>query len=253
MLRNKLDRDKKICGVLRTNNEKLNNLKIKLINTENFFKAFFDKEEKNYLKKICEQKQVLFTKTIDVILKKLEKFFNESNQNKMYKDYFGLINSKFFMAIDYQNKLQENMENQKNLFDKNVNDFLKLGILNNLNDDLNINDIPFKDIIITEIKKIIEKCKKDKKNGKEKCLNIIKNELNLIKEIIIISNNLNNNNKLRNNDDDLSDNFKKERNLIYLSYFDNIKKVIKSLILFIDIFEVEKTDFYDELTKKNKE
>ena len=215
ILRNKLDRDKKIYNIIKQNNDKLNIVKIKLINTENFFKTFFDKDERNYLKKINEQKQILFTKTIDVILKKLEKFFNESEQYKSYKDYFKLIDSIFFMALYNQNKLQENIGNQKDLFKKNINDFLILEILNNLNDDLNINNIPFKDIIIIEIKKIIEKFKKDKKYGEEKCLKIIKNDLNIINEINIISNKLNNNNNLRNNNDNLLDNFEKEKNLIF--------------------------------------
>ena len=58
------------------------------------------------------------------------------------------------MALYCQNKEQEN-ENQK-LFDKTIQDYLSLSILNNLREDLNINNIPFKDIRIGELEKIIK-------------------------------------------------------------------------------------------------
>ena len=62
-------------------------------------------------------------------------------------------------------------EKQKDLFDRTIKDFLDLMILNNINENLLIKNIPFKDIIIEVIRDIINKSKDNKKDRKQEIIN----------------------------------------------------------------------------------
>lgn len=143
---------------------------------ENFFKTFFDIQEKEYLKDITNQNMNIKSEHKGVSLKSLESFLSKSDKYNKNKQYFKFIDSQFFLALYSHNKSKDNNENQNDFFDKTIKDFLNLLILNNFKEDLNINSIPFK-IIIEEIRKIIEKSKiiKNKNNREENCLIKIKN------------------------------------------------------------------------------
>ena len=238
LLRNEPDNENKIRIFLSNNKKRYDHLMEKLAKSENFIKTFLENEEKNFLNNINYQKMKINTNNIGNALKDIENFFENSIQYNLYKDYFQVIKSKFFMALYSKNK-KENIQSQKSLFNKTLKDYIILEILINFNEELNINNIPFKDIIIKEIKRIIENCKNIKSNKEQICLNEIRYELNTINEISIILTKSNNNIKKS-----FDNNYTKERNLIYLSYFENIKNVIQSLILLIDLFKVNKTKFY---------
>ena len=53
-----------------------------------------------------------------------------------------------------------------------------------------------------------------------------------------------------NNKQGLNEPFIIEKKFIYLAYLENVKKVIKSLLLLIDLFQFNKTNFYEELVKE---
>ena len=254
LLKNEQDNEKKIYDFLKKIKIKYNNLYEKFIKCEYFMKTFFDNQEQNYIKEIKNHKEILKHDTIGVSLNRLEGFLNDSKKYHLYEKYFQLIDSKFFMALYSHNKKQNDTVNQKSLFEKSIKDFIKLSILNNYDEEYNINKIPFKDIILDGIIKIIEKSKLNKNNIEQKCLQTIKNELNFINELNIINNKQlknNNNNKdiIKNSFND----FTRERNIILLPYFEKAKKVILSLIILIDLFKVNKTDFYDKITDKYNE
>ena len=196
-------------------------------------------------------------KTSDNIAKTLEylsEFLNNSDKYVSYLDYYDLKDSKFFMSLYTHYKSKENSGNQKDLFDKSVNGLKELSKLNNINENTNINNIPFKDVIIDEIKKIIDKSRTAKEDREKECLNMIKTELDLINKFNLSLGNSNNNCDLGSkNKKDSGDNFIKERNLVYLSYFENVKKIIQSLIKIIYVFKINKTDFYQNLNDKIKE
>ena len=243
LLKNQPDQNTIIYDLLNKNKKKYQNLIEKITKLENYLKTFFDNQEKNYLKEITEQKKILKGKNIGEALKKLENFVSKSDKYEKNGHLLKLINSKFFLALYSRNKSQEINLNQKDLFDKTVKDFLNLTILNNINEDLPLDNIPFKDIVI-----------EDKKNKEDNCLNMVKNELDILNEIILKFNQIQNNNiNIDNNEQDSSDFFIKEKKLIYLSYFENVKKVIDSFILLIDISNVNKTQFYEKLIKEKIE
>ena len=247
---------KMIYDWLKLNKEKYQNLMNNLNKYKNFLSNFFDVQEKNCLIEIKEEQiNISQSKNMGETLLIMESFLEGSNYKK-YKDFLNLVNSKFFNALYYNNKNQGNNENQENLFNNSLQDFLSLNILININLNYPIDNIPLKEIIIKEIKEIINISIKTK-NSEEYLLNEIKNELDILKEISNLNlNNLQDNNiyiKKKIYKRELFDPYTPESKLIYLSYLDNIKKIIDSLIFLIDITKVDKTYFYKELSKEKNE
>ena len=255
MIKNDTEEAKKMTEFLKRKREVYNLLKERLSKCESFLKTFFGNQEKKNINEINDKTNLIIkSKNIGKDLNILENYFKNSNIFKKYKDYFRLFDSKFFIALYHDNKSKKNNENKKDLFDKTKKDFLNLVILTDLNEDLNINQIPSRKIIIEEIKNIIKKSKNIKKDKGQECLTKIKDELNIINELNMILNNIQkNNNNADNNEQNLNDIFDKERKLVYLSYYQNIKRVIQSLIFLIDLFNVNKTDIYEKLIGKKNE
>ena len=256
MLKNDTEEAKKMTEFLKREKGVYNLLKGQLVKCENFLKTFFGNEEKNNIDIIIKNKNlILNSKNIGKDLNTIEKFISNSNIFKDYKDYFRLFDSRFFMALYKDNSSKKNDdENLKDIFNKTIKDFLNLVILNDLNEDLNINEIPSKNIIIEETKKIIKRSKIIKKDKKQECLSKIKNELNVINEINMVLNKTSKKNiNVDINEQNSDDIFITERKLIYLSYYSNIKRTIQSLIFLIDLFKVNKTDIYQKINDKKNE
>ena len=247
LLKNNEEEEEIIYGLIKMNKNNFNKLTNDLFKLENLLKTFLDILEKDFLNEIKIKKENLKNENIMNTLKNLEDFLNNSNQFKYYQGFFKITESNFFMALYSNNKQKNNIVNQKDLLMETVTDFLKLKVLNNLDEELSLDNIPFKDIIIEEIRKIIQKCLKDKNNIIHNCLNKIRNELDLINELNKLL--FNQSIKSKNN----SNNYNIEIDLAYLPYFKYIKKVIESLIIIMNEFKVDKTSFYQDVLNKKLE
>ena len=253
LLQSQPDHNSKIYDLLKENIKTYQNSIQKLEKLEMFLKAFFY-QEKGLLNEIKIQKKKLKKCPIYVNLKNLEIMLSKTNKYEKYINFFNLVDSRFFMVLYFHNKKQINLENQVDLFNKTLQDFWNLIILINIDENIIIDKIPFKDMIIKEIKKIIEESKNLKKNREQNCLKIIKKELDILNEMKLKQiqpqfNNINLYNMKQISFDYLTG----EKKLIYLSYSEKIKNVIDSLILLIDISKVNKTNFYRGLFKLKTE
>ena len=205
---------------------------IKFINDINrIFKTFYENQYNNNIDKLEKIKNIIYLETWDKIEKSEIKKEIDDMHNifspEEFKMKLALSDSLIFMQLYKVNKLKNiHFKTEEEIFQKTEKDFVQLKTLF-INDNWS-NEIP---------EQILNECCKSLKYQKEATLY---GELRLLKRIFEIKDF---------NDLDM-ERLTKDIEII------NLKKEIiltaNSCIYFIDEFETEKTDFYDELNKIRK-
>ena len=258
-----------------------------LLMAQSFYSLFFESKKEIIID--LQNKITIFEESTNINhLNTVETLFNIEPNYKFARKYQKLLNSKFF--IDIFNKYKEKYaeENEEKIFSKCINFFCGLEILNNWKEYYSINQIPKYEVIMEEIKKIVN----ENRYNKNTCINLIHKELFIIHYIynseksnptiikensykkllsLEIKNNVGNmaeqNNNMKNNvnNKDINKNMgfnkilsmdisnKYEKDFIYLAFLEPLIKVLNSIKLLINLFEVKKTKFYDEINKYSSE
>ena len=163
---------------------KIDNYHNKLLKAKNFYKFFYELSEKDFRKEIEEKIKMLKKSEIIITLNDLESFFNNPKY-KYAEKYNKIYKSKFFMVLFEENKKNNPNENEKDIFEKTIDSFVNLKILNNWKENNKINTIPNYEIISNTIETIIKENVLDGngKANKNKCISLISKELEIIEDI----------------------------------------------------------------------
>ena len=261
---------------LKENIKKLEEYQKKLLKAKEFYKIFFELEEKEFLNEIDKKIKLLNEYDIIISINDLDSFFKLPKYT-LFEKYYELQNSKFFMALFIDNKEKFKDKDEKTIFELTINSFALMNILNNWENDYPITKIPNYEIISKEIEIIINnnKLNDDYKENKKICKSLIQKELKAIKDIYIKKNENNIENLIKeernekedefsifksisNNNSQIiaeknQENFSIEKNLIYLPFLLNLRKVLKSIKILIDLFNSKKTLFYIKISSKYEE
>ena len=165
---------------LKNNIKRYNKLYYDLLTMENFYKLFFENTEKNNIETIVEEMKTQLSTKINVkSLTDMEIFIIKDQKCEISQKYKNLINSRFFLGLFNLYKFKNCSDDELVIFNNCIKDFCELEILNNWNDNNGIDKIPNLAVISDEISRII----KENPNDKKKCELLIKNELDIIKNI----------------------------------------------------------------------
>ena len=233
-----------------------------LLMIRNYYSLFFE-SEKEFINDINTKIEFLNkSANVNIYLNGIEELFNKDIRFKNVKNYLKLTESKFFIDIYNKEKAKNSGQSEEIIFNICLQYFFEFEILNHWKIYYTISQIPNYDILLEELGKIIN----ENRYNKEACLNLIHKELDIIKHINNVKNNMNrkgNNNNIFNNiniNEDNKENENEENNifnwennhiivelLIYLYFLETLKKVLKSIKLLIELFNVRKTEFYNDI------
>ena len=283
-----------IFNFLKEGIERVDKFYNELLMIRNFYTFFFE-SEKEFINDINNKIENLNKSTnVNIYLNELEDLLNKNIRYQSAKKYLILNESKFF--IDLYNKLKKKNTGQEEimLFNSCLEYFDKFEIINNWKEYYSIDQILYYEEFLEELKQIINENKYDKKACisliskeldiihkiyKKACISLIGKESDIINKTYNIQNNIIEkkeinksifNNLMKEKIEEglkeyeekeefkMKDNFI-EQYLIYLPFLDTLKRVLSSIKLLIELFEVKQTEFYsnidnylNEINKTNK-